>query len=82
MSAGEDTPEFPRYFAEEECDDEQSSWKAERTDDFHEEHDDTGTACPVLACETCGACFASPEFLFRHQRYGHAGKAYQQSAAS
>lgn len=83
MSAGEDTPEFPRYLSEEECGNQLNSSNAERTvmtDDYHGEQVE-GTACSVLACETCGACFASPEFLIRHQRYGHTGKAYQQSAA-
>ncbi|KAL3258219.1 hypothetical protein MRX96_016724 [Rhipicephalus microplus] len=49
---------------------------------FQGGHDEINSGCLVMACETCGACFASPQFLIRHQRYGHTGKAYPQTSDS
>ncbi|KAH6924913.1 hypothetical protein HPB50_026418 [Hyalomma asiaticum] len=83
MSAGEDTPDFLQYFSEEESDVQLNGPNAEcsgMAGNYDEDEDEAD--CTVLACESCGACFSSAEFLMRHQRYGHTGSGQKQPAGS
>nr|XP_054921073.1 zinc finger protein 892-like [Dermacentor andersoni] len=85
MSAGEGLHKMCRYISEEECDSQLVSPNVGCTDvtgNYEDDLVEASTVSSVSTCETCGACFSSPEFLVRHRRYGHTGRSHSQQQCS